>query len=164
MWYRTSLLGSTLFAVNADGEVISHTVYDPWGKPLTETYTDTNFSGLANLNNFTGYTWDQVLGLYFAQNRFYDSAAHRFTQEDIVKDGANWYGYCGNGPMVQIDLTGLAYDFYIKEPASPYRVLAQGILTDTRYASNGYFAIREVADVIDQISGYTATVDYDKSS
>ena len=35
----------------------------PWGNPLTETYTDTNFSGIDNSNNYTGYTWDEVLDL-----------------------------------------------------------------------------------------------------
>ena len=58
VWYRTSHLGSTLFAVDENGKVISHKIYDPWGNPLTETYTDTNFSGIDNSNNFTGYTWD----------------------------------------------------------------------------------------------------------
>ena len=37
VWYRTSHLGSTLFAVDENGKVISHTIYDPWGNPLTET-------------------------------------------------------------------------------------------------------------------------------
>ena len=110
VWYRTSLLGSTLFAVDADGEVISHTVYDPWGNPLTETYTDANFSGLDNANNFTGYTWDEVLGLYFAQNRFYDAENHRFTQEDTIKDGATWYGYCRNNPLIWVDPFGQKTD------------------------------------------------------
>lgn len=41
-------------------------VYDPWGNPLIETYADTNLSGIENLNNFTGYAWDEVLNLYFA--------------------------------------------------------------------------------------------------
>lgn len=108
VWYRTSHLGSTLFAVDETGKVISHTIYDPWGNPLTETYTDTNFSGIDNANNFTGYTWDEVLDLYFAQNRFYDSADHRFTQEDPIKDGENWYGYCGNNVVNYSDWAGLA--------------------------------------------------------
>ena len=107
VWYRTSHLGSTLFAVDENGKVISHTIYDPWGNPLTETYTDTNFSGIDNSNNYTGYTWDEVLDLYFAQNRFYDPADHRFTQEDPIKDGENWYAYCGNEPTSTIDVTGL---------------------------------------------------------
>ena len=108
VWYRTSHLGSTLFAVDENGKVISHTIYDPWGNPLTETYTDTNFSGIDNANNYTGYTWDEVLDLYFAQNRFYDPADHRFTQEDPIKDGENWYAYCGNNPAITVDTYGLA--------------------------------------------------------
>ena len=113
VWYRTSHLGSTLFAVDENGKVISHTIYDPWGNPLTETYTDTNFSGIDNSNNYTGYTWDEVLDLYFAQNRFYDPADHRFTQEDPIKDGENWYGYCENNPCIIIDISGLdSYIFY----------------------------------------------------
>ena len=108
VWYRTSHLGSTLFAVDENGKVISHTIYDPWGNPLTETYTDTNFSGIDNSNNYTGYTWDEVLDLYFAQNRFYDSADHQFTQEEPIKDGENWYGYCGNNPIVYFDFYGFS--------------------------------------------------------
>jgi hypothetical protein len=47
-----------------------------------------------------------VLGLYFAQTRFYDSAARRFTQEDPVREGANWYAYCGNSPVGNVDVFG----------------------------------------------------------
>ena len=108
VWYRTSHLGSTLFAVDETGKVISHTIYDPWGNPLTKTYTDTNFSGIDNANNYTGYTWDEVLDLYFAQNRFYDPADYRFTQEDPIKDGENWYAYCGNNAIAERDMYGFA--------------------------------------------------------
>jgi len=57
-------------------------------------------------NNYTGYTYDEVLDLYFAQNRFYDPETHRFTQEDIVKDGNNWYAYCDNSPLNSVDPLG----------------------------------------------------------
>ena len=110
VFYRTSILGSTLFAVDKDGSQIAHAIYDPWGKPITETYTDSNYSGLENLNNYTGYTYDLTLALYFAQNRFYDAELHRFTQEDAVKDGTNWYVYCGNGPVYRIDLLGTSWE------------------------------------------------------
>jgi YD repeat-containing protein len=56
VWFRVSHLSSTLYAVDADGEVVTHMVYDAWGQPFSETYTDANFSGITNLNNFTGYT------------------------------------------------------------------------------------------------------------
>jgi len=109
VFYRTSMLGSTLFAVDKDGNQIAHAIYDPWGMPLTETYTDSNYSGLENLNNFTGYTYDVTLNLYFAQNRFYDAFTHRFTQEDTAKDGTNWYVYCGNKPTIFVDWEGKQY-------------------------------------------------------
>jgi RHS repeat-associated protein len=107
VWYRVSATFSTLFAQDSDGDVISHMIYDPWGSPLIETYTDANYSGLDNLNNFTGYTWDEVLGVYYAQNRFYDADEHRFTQQDPVKDGGNWYVYVGNNPLIATAPWGL---------------------------------------------------------
>ena len=110
IWYRRSKLDSTLFAVDADGEVIAHAIYDPWGKPITETNLDLNYAGIDNLNNFTGYTWDETLDLYYAQYRFYDADTHRFTQEDPIKDGANWYIYCNNNPTIYVDWGGLRYD------------------------------------------------------
>ena len=68
VFYRTSILGSTLFAVDNNGEVIAHVIYDPWGKPLTETYTDANYSGLENLNNYTGYTYEHILQMPAQRN------------------------------------------------------------------------------------------------
>ena len=87
-------------------KVVAHAIYDAWGNPLTDTYPDSNFSGLENTNNYTGYTYDETLDLYFAQNRFYAADLHRFTQEDIIKDGNNWYAYCGNNPTGYVDVTG----------------------------------------------------------
>jgi len=110
VFYRTSILGSTLFAVDKAGNLIAHAIYDPWGKPLKETYTDANYSGLENLNNYTGYTYDLTLALYFAQNRFYDADTHRFTQEDWAKSGVNWYVYCYNSPIIWTDFLGLYSD------------------------------------------------------
>ena len=68
-------------------------IYDEWGLPMMETRLDMNYSGLDNINNYTGYTYDEVLEVYYAQVRFYDPEARRFVQEDPVKDGGNWYSY-----------------------------------------------------------------------
>ena len=121
VWYRTSHLGSTLITVDEAGTVIGHTIYDPWGAPLTETYPDANFAPLDNANNFTGYTWDEVLGLYFAQNRFYDAADHRFTQEDPMRDDTNWYVYCGNDPLNYIDPYGYSEFWMTKKDVQKER-------------------------------------------
>ena len=148
VFYRTSILGSTLFAVDKNGDVIAHAIYDPWGKPLTETYTDSNYSGLENLNNYTGYTWDITLKLYFAQNRFYDADTHRFTQEDTAKDGANWYVYCGNGPVLRVDcLGGESYSIYRNGSVT-------GQITDFTYSDENCFWVREVIPALKNGSVY----------
>ena len=68
-----------------------------------------NFSGIDNINNYTGYTYDEVLKQYYAQNRFYDPENRRFTQEDDVEDGDNWYNYCNNNPVNYVDPSGNMY-------------------------------------------------------
>jgi RHS repeat-associated protein len=107
VWYRSNLTGTSLYAVDANYEVIAHAVYDAWGEPLTGRYTDANFSGLESLLSFTGYAWDVTLELYFAQARFYDSGSGRFISQDPVRDGANWYAYCNDNPLVRVDPWGL---------------------------------------------------------
>jgi RHS repeat-associated protein len=107
VWYRVNMLGTSLYAVDDGGEIIAHAEYDAWGLPLTETYTDTNYSGLESLTGYTGYVWDVTLKLHFAQNRFYDAETHRFTQEDPAKDGGNWYVYVGSNPLIATDPLGL---------------------------------------------------------
>ena len=66
-----------------------------------------NYSGLDNISNYTGYTYDEVLEIYYAQARFYDPETRRFIQEDPVKDGGNWYAYCGDNPVTRVDPLGL---------------------------------------------------------
>ena len=105
--YRTNHLTSTLFAVDEDGTVALHMMYDEWGNPQVNTEFNINKSGVSNLNNYTGYTYDDVLGIYYAQNRFYDAGIKRFIKEDPIKDGMNWYSYVGNNPVNKIDPLGL---------------------------------------------------------
>ena len=66
-----------------------------------------NTAGIDNAIGFTSYTYDKVLDLYFAQARFYDANIRRFIAIDPIKDGVNWYAYCGNNPIVFVDPTGL---------------------------------------------------------
>jgi RHS repeat-associated protein len=106
-WHRANLLGTTLYVADGNGEVTAHARYDAWGRPMTETYIDANFSGLESVVSFASYSWDEALSLWYAQARFYDSAAGRFISEDPVRDGGNWYVYCGGNPVGCVDLTGL---------------------------------------------------------
>lgn len=43
-----------------------------------------------------------------ARVRYYDPNIGRFISQDPIRDGANWYEYCGNNPVNGIDPTGLS--------------------------------------------------------
>ena len=105
-WYRANLMMTNLYAVDGTGGVLAHMQYDAWGKPLLEAHMDLNLSGLEQVASFASYSWDKTLGLWYAQARMYDAAIRRFTSEDPMRDGANWYAYCGNNPVNAVDLLG----------------------------------------------------------
>ncbi|MCL2391952.1 MAG: DUF6531 domain-containing protein [Oscillospiraceae bacterium] len=109
IWYHGEpLIFSNLFGTDSDGEIRFHMIYDDWGLAQIETRLDMNFHGLDNINNFTGYTFDQVLGIYYAINRFYDANLRRFISEDPIRDGQNWMVYTANNPITYIDPLGLS--------------------------------------------------------
>ena len=47
-------------------------------------------------------------GLYYMRARYYSPELGRFINEDPIRDGLNWYGYCDGNPVVGIDPSGLA--------------------------------------------------------
>lgn len=107
VWYRGNhLLSSNVIGTDNKGEVKFHMIYDEWGVPQIDTRLDMNLHGLDNINNFTGYSYDEVLEIYYAQARFYDPQTRRFIQEDPIKDGQNWYAYCGSNPVTNLDPLG----------------------------------------------------------
>ena len=111
VWYMGSqMIFSNFFGTDSDGNVVFHMIYDAWGLTMMNTRLDMNYHGLDNINNFTGYTFDEVLGIYFAQHRFYDPNLRRFISQDPIRDGHNWYAYVANNPVTYIDPWGLAGD------------------------------------------------------
>jgi hypothetical protein len=50
---------------------------------------------------------DSQSGLYYFHARYYAPAIGRFLSVDPAQDGDNWWVYCGNKPLVHMDLYGL---------------------------------------------------------
>ena len=59
---------------------------------------------------YTGKQLDPDTGFYYSNARWYNADLGRFITEDPIKDGLNWYVYCGSNPMVRIDPSGLDWD------------------------------------------------------
>ena len=110
------------YRMNAHGGVVA--VVDGFGETL-KTYKYDAFGGLEEDGN--EWLW-RVLGVYEADTnpfrycaeyydeetefiylraRYYSPEIQRFISEDPIKDGINWYAYCGNNPVMFVDLYGL---------------------------------------------------------
>jgi RHS repeat-associated protein len=55
-----------------------------------------------------GYQSDADTGLQRLGYRFYDPSTGRFLSRDPIRDGYNWYVYCGSNPVNAVDPQGLA--------------------------------------------------------
>ena len=102
-WYLTDHLGSTIMMTDENGDVSWNEGYTAFGEKAGETGFDLDESG-----RYTGKDYDEDTGLYYFNARWYDASLGRFTTEDPIRDGANWWVYCSNNPLKYVDPTGLS--------------------------------------------------------
>jgi len=73
-------------------------------------------SGDTNVWRYCGEYFDRETGTVYLRNRIYNPVTGRFTQEDPIGAGLNWYTYCYNNPIIFVDPWGLdVYIFYLPE-------------------------------------------------
>ena len=115
LFYHTDRLGSTKFLTDkANGEIAGYIDYDVWGAPLTKSLPKLNDRPLDLVTEYTGYKYDPVLEIYYAQARMYDPAAKRFLAVDPWEGELTdpqtlaKYTYVINNPLKYIDPTGLS--------------------------------------------------------
>ena len=92
--------------------------YDEFGNNLRKEMDETGVSdvydkqGVEQPFGYTGYLYDEVSSIYFAQAREYQSKTGRFIAEDVIKGNGvvpktlNRYGYCWNSPLIWVDNDG----------------------------------------------------------
>jgi len=107
LYFHQDRLGSTIRMTRENGTTIAWADYDEWGVPRSPRDFDMNMAGVDNAIGFTSYTYDVVLDKFFAQARMYDANSRRFMASDPIKDGVNWYVYCGNNSILFVDPLGL---------------------------------------------------------
>jgi RHS repeat-associated protein len=78
----------------------SKTIIYQWEKETDKTH---------NPFKYAGEFQDEETGNIYLRARYYDVNVGRFTQEDSIKDGLNWYGYCGNNPVNFWDPSGMEF-------------------------------------------------------
>jgi RHS repeat-associated protein len=100
-------LGSTSLVVDAGGAEVGHVIYDAYGQVVENTLPE----GLTD-RLFTGQVWDDTIGLYFYNARYYDPLVGQFTQPDsLVVDPLdprawNRFSYVHGNPTNLVDPSG----------------------------------------------------------
>lgn len=161
-FYHKDHLGSTRIVTDAFGNKVAEYKYAPYGEKETSSGTGTDYQ-------FTDKANDDSTGLTYFGARFYDPEVGRFLTDDPARQGLNWYAYCGNNPIKNVDPDGRAYDIFdvgffawsardfINNPslATFGWMLADGVALIPGVPSTGYFrrGIQVLNKVDDGIKG-----------
>ena len=95
--------GDVTSMIDKSGNVTKTYSYDAFGNELNRDKNDTNPF------RYCGEYWDNETESIYLRARYYNPSIGRFTTEDPIKDGSNWYAYCGGNPVVFADANGLEY-------------------------------------------------------
>ncbi len=94
--------GDVIATTYEDGSFTGHYhSYDAFGNELSENQYSTDTF------RYAGEYFDTETDLIYLRNRYYNSSNGRFITEDPIKDGLNWYVYCGGNPVMFADPVGL---------------------------------------------------------
>ena len=95
--------------------------YDSWGELISITGSLASTIGVKNPLRYRGYYYDTETSLYYLQARYYDPDTGRFICADTLLiagndyiQGINRYAYCYNNPVMYVDPTGYAGEFYFE--------------------------------------------------
>ncbi len=107
VWYYTfDMQGNVSQKLNAQGAVLSSSIFDPAGNQATNDPNPDPYSGFGGQ---WGYVSDYETGLTLLGHRFYDNSTQRFLTRDPIgyAGGINLYAYTTNNPVNNTDATGL---------------------------------------------------------
>ena len=107
-YYLYDSTGNIVGLMTYDALTVADYEYDAWGKLISAT------GDMANINpiRYKGYYYDQEIGLYYLQSRYYDPEIGRFLNADAFAStgqgvlGYNMFAYCGNNPVMYCDPSG----------------------------------------------------------
>ena len=113
-YVTTNKQGDVLGIYSAAGDLLASYEYDAWGN--CTIVSDTSGIDIATINpiRYRGYYYDNDLGLYYLQSRYYDATIGRFINADEPYYQQYNYNlvdfslfvYCRNNPYLYSDYSG----------------------------------------------------------
>ena len=124
-YFIKNLQGDIIAIVDKDAKTVARYSYDAWGA-VTSAVTDTELTNgveIANINPFRyrSYYYDEEIGLYYLQSRYYDAMICRFLNGDCIllpylfkayDTTFNIFAYCCCNPVNGSDPNGYLYISY----------------------------------------------------
>ena len=101
-YFRTNQHGDVSAITTSAGALRTEYRYDAYGNITSDIQADDTNPFL-----YCGEYLDDETGLVYLRNRYYDPEVGRFITQDPIKDGFNWYSYCGDNPVMFVDPWGL---------------------------------------------------------
>lgn len=124
-YVATNMAGDVLNLIDGNGNIIAKYAYDAWGNVISvkdgdsNDITDEEHIALVNPILYRGYYYDKETKFYYLQSRYYDPAIGRFINADAIISGVggivlgnNMFAYCLNNPVMFLDATGLAPEWW----------------------------------------------------
>jgi len=117
-YYKKNNLEDILGIYDNSYNLVVSYEYDSWGNVIAydingSIITDNNHIGILNPYRYRSYYYDNDLGMYWLQSRYYNPQICRFINIDsqISNDilGDNLYLYCGNNPINRSDNSGRGF-------------------------------------------------------
>jgi len=137
-YYIKNGKGDIVGLSDASGKEVVRYGYDAWGNITKSAVVGTAVvPGLDKQNPrlFSGYWYEQKLGMYVMRARMYNPAIGRFISKDPMQVGSdaldyNPYIYCGNNPVNRIDPSG---KLLFLAPLIAYAIAAAPLITAILY-------------------------------
>ena len=130
-YYNKNLQGDIIGIVDTNGIEVATYRYDAWGSVIA--IEGNGEIAKQNPYRYRGYYFDEEIGLYYLQSRYYDAEVGRFINADDVNlipvmqsglKGTNLFEYCNNNTVNMEDPTGR----WCENINSSIKNLAKGIV------------------------------------
>ena len=111
-YYRMNAHGDVVAVVDGFGETLKTYKYDAFGKQEEDGNEWLKILFGVNVKDSNPFRYcaeyyDEETEFIYLRARYYSPEIQRFISEDPIKDGINWYAYCGNNPVNCSDPLGL---------------------------------------------------------